>query len=71
MDTSYRQFYALTKEPFGADIAVKDVMLTKPLIATQERIQYALRLGAVVLVTGEIGSGKSTTLRYVLGELHP
>jgi len=71
MDTGYRQFYALTKEPFGADIAAKDVMLTKPLIATQERIQYALRLGAVVLVTGEIGSGKSTTLRYVLGELHP
>lgn len=71
MDTSYRQFFALQKEPFGADIARKDVLLTKPLTATQERIQYGLRLGAVVLVTGEIGSGKSTTLRYVLGGLHP
>src|SRR5664279_1149420 len=71
MDTSYRQFFALQKEPFGADIPRKDIMLTKPLCATEERIQYALRLGAVVLVTGEIGSGKSTTLRYVLGGLHP
>jgi len=71
MDASYRQFFALQKEPFGADIPRKDIMLTKPLCATEERIQYALRLGAVVLVTGEIGSGKSTTLRYVLGGLHP
>jgi type II secretory pathway predicted ATPase ExeA len=71
MDSSYRQFFALQKEPFGADIPRKDIMLTKPLCATEERIQYALRLGAVVLVTGEIGSGKSTTLRYVLGGLHP
>ena len=71
MDTSYRQYFALQKEPFGADISQKDIMLTKPLVATQERIQYALRLGAVVLVTGEIGCGKSTTLRYVLGGLHP
>ncbi len=71
MDTSYRQFFALKREPFGADIARKEVMLTKPLVATQERIQYGLRLGAVVLVTGEIGSGKSTTLRYVIGGLHP
>ena len=71
MDTGYRQFFALQREPFGSDITRKDIMLTKPLVATQERIQYALRLGAVVLVTGEIGSGKSTTLRYVLGGLHP
>jgi type II secretory pathway predicted ATPase ExeA len=71
MDTSYRQFFALQKEPFGSDIPRKDIMLTKSLFATQERIQYALRLGAVVLVTGDIGSGKSTALRYVLGGLHP
>jgi len=71
MDTSYRQFFALTKEPFGADIPRKDIMITKALTATQERIHYGLRLGAIALVTGEIGSGKSTTLRYVLGGLHP
>ena len=30
-----------------------------------------MRSGAVALVTGEIGSGKSTALRYVTESLHP
>ncbi len=71
MNTSYRQFFALTKEPFGADIPRKDIMVTKALSAMEERIHYTIRLGAITLVTGEIGSGKSTSLRYVLGGLHP
>jgi len=71
MEASYRQFFALTREPFGADLPRKDLLVTKALQATEDRIHYALRLGAVALVTGEIGSGKSTTLRYILGGLHP
>ena len=71
MDTSYRQFFALTKEPFSADIPRKDIMVTKALSAMEERIHYTIRMGAIALVTGEIGSGKSTSLRYVLGGLHP
>jgi type II secretory pathway predicted ATPase ExeA len=71
MEAHYRHFFALTREPFGADLPRKDILVTKALQATQERIHYALRLGAVALVTGEIGSGKSTTLRYVLGGFHP
>jgi ABC-type Na+ transport system ATPase subunit NatA len=30
-----------------------------------------MSIGAIALVTGEIGSGKSTALRYVTGMLHP
>ncbi|MBV5329931.1 MAG: AAA family ATPase [Chlorobium sp.] len=71
MDTSYRQFFALTKEPFSADIPRKDIMVTKALSAMEERIHYTIRMGAIALITGEIGSGKSTSLRYVLGGLHP
>ncbi len=71
MDTSYRQFFALTKEPFAADIPRKDILVTKALTAVEDRMHYAIRLGAMALVTGEIGSGKSTALRYVLGGLHP
>jgi hypothetical protein len=57
MDTSYRQFFALTKEPFGADIPRKDIMVTKALGAMEERIHYTIRMGAIALITGEIGSG--------------
>lgn len=71
MDDSYRQFFALQSEPFRADIKRGDIMVTPTLSAVQDRVQYAVRLGAVALITGEIGSGKSTALRYVIGDFHP
>lgn len=46
-------------------------MVTPALSAVQDRVHYAVRLGAVALITGEIGSGKSTALRYVIGDFHP
>ena len=36
-----------------------------------ERIQYAVRLGAIALITGEVGAGKSTALRWSLEQFHP
>ena len=71
MDKSYRQFFALQSEPFSIDIKRKDIMVTPSLSAVQDRVQYAIRLGALALITGEIGSGKSTALRYVIGGFHP
>ncbi len=71
MSSGYRQFFALQKEPFIADIKRKEVLVTAALTGVEERIHYALRLGGVAVITGEIGSGKSTTLRYVIGGLHP
>lgn len=71
MNPTYRTFFALQREPFTADIALKDILVTPALQAVTERIQYAVRLGATALLTGEIGSGKSTALRYVTGSLHP
>ena len=71
MKTSHRVFFELHREPFTADIAHKEILVTAPLKGVEERILYAVSLGAVALVTGEIGSGKSTALRYVAGTLHP
>jgi len=71
MQTAYRQFFALQKEPFACDVAQKDILVTPAVSAVQDRIQYAMRLGAVALVTGEVGSGKSTAVRYSMGDLHP
>lgn len=71
MSGSYRQYFALQKEPFAADISRKEILVTPVVSAVEERISYAIRLGAIALVTGEIGSGKSTALRYVTGGLHP
>jgi len=71
MTTAYRQFFALQSEPFPLDVARKDILVTAAVAAVQDRIHYAIRLGAVALVTGEVGSGKSTALRYAIGGLHP
>jgi type II secretory pathway predicted ATPase ExeA len=67
---SYRAFFELTKEPFRADISHKQILVTPSITGVEERIHYAIRLGAVALITGEIGSGKSTALRYVTGNFH-
>ncbi len=68
---NYRTFFELTREPFNADISHKEILVTSSLTGVEERIHYAVRLGAVALITGEIGSGKSTALRYATGNLHP
>jgi len=68
---SYRAFFEFVQEPFGSDIPHKQILVTPSLTGVRERIHYAVRLGAVALITGEIGSGKSTSLRYVIGNFHP
>lgn len=68
---SYRTFFGFTREPFSSDLHLNEILQTQELLAVKERFDYALRIGAVALVTGEIGSGKSTALRYAMGQLHP
>ena len=71
MTPQYRLFFELHSEPFGTDIALKHILVTENLKGVEQRVYYAMRTGAVALVTGEIGSGKSTALRYVSESLHP
>lgn len=66
-----QHYYGFAKEPFAADVRVEDLYPAPYLAATTERILYAIRLGAVSLITGEVGSGKSTALRYAASKLHP
>ncbi len=67
----YKLFFGFEKEPFGADIDIEQILQTPQLNAAKNRFEYAADLGAVYLITGEIGSGKSTTIRYLLSCLHP
>jgi type II secretory pathway predicted ATPase ExeA len=71
MQETYRNFFGFQREPFASDLQLNEILQTPEIIAVKERFDYALRLGAAALVTGEIGSGKSTALRYALGNLHP
>lgn len=71
MNDNYRTFFALNKEPFGTDIRVSEILKTPELMDIKNRFDYVTRLGAIGVVTGEVGSGKSTALRYALEKLHP
>ncbi|MFC1833616.1 ExeA family protein [Thermodesulfobacteriota bacterium] len=71
MSTNYRNFFGMKKEAFSGDLSTKEIFETDDIRLVQERFEYAVRLGSAALVTGEIGSGKSTALRYVASKLHP
>ena len=48
-----------------------EILQTRELAGAKNRFEYATGLGGVCLITGEIGSGKSTAIRYLLTGLHP
>ena len=71
MNDNYRSFFGFETEPFGSEIELSDILKTDDLTGVNDRFAYAVRLGGAALVTGDIGSGKSTALRYAIGQLHP
>jgi type II secretory pathway predicted ATPase ExeA len=68
---SYKNFFGFESEPFAQDIKVSDLFPLPSLNGVFERIKYAVELGAVTVLTGEVGAGKSTSLRYAVSRLHP
>ncbi len=71
MNKNYRTFFGLTSEPFSSDLEYNEILETSELKSVKKRFDYTVKLGGSALVTGEIGSGKSTALRYATEELHP
>jgi len=71
MKLNYTAFFGFNKAPFGTDIKPSDILETPELMEVEDRVDYVIGLGAIGLMTGEVGSGKSTALRYALSKLHP
>lgn len=71
MTQIYRSFFGFEKEPFGADLELDHILQTDELTGVAKRFDYVVRIGGIAVVTGEIGSGKSTALRYAGAKLHP
>ena len=68
---NYRNFYGFMKGPFSQEIKIEELYQTPALSTTGERFLYAVNLSAIAEKTGEVGSGKSTTLRYAVSKPHP
>jgi general secretion pathway protein A len=69
--TLYKHFFGFEKEPFPQDIRVQDIYPLPGLKALADRFRYAIELGTMSVITGEVGTGKSTSLRYASSSLHP
>lgn len=67
----YRSFFGFQREPFSIELNPEEVFATPALQHFTERFDYVVRLGAIGLLTGEVGAGKSTALRFASSRLHP
>ena len=47
------------------------MMKSSSLVGVKERFLYAVNLGAIAVITGDVGSGKSSALRFASATLHP
>jgi len=71
MSQTYRTFFGFSRDPFSSELKIEEILQTEAVVAVANRVDYAIRLGAIALITGEVGSGKSTALRFALSRLHP
>lgn len=65
-----RHHFGFKKEPFPQNIAVKDLYPLPALEPLEHRVFFALNQKAISVITGDVGSGKSTSLRYVSNKCH-
>jgi type II secretory pathway predicted ATPase ExeA len=63
--------YGFSREPFVQDIPVKELFPLPGLQSFLQRFEYAVAQNLITVVTGEVGSGKSTSLRAASATLHP
>jgi len=66
----YRKHFGLARHPFGKDLAPDDLFPSASSRELEARLRHLLDLRGIGLVTGEPGSGKTTTCRKVVASLH-
>lgn len=71
MSKDYRTFFGLSGPAFSKSLAPKDIYRYPHLEELHYYLKAAVNDGAVAVLTGPIGAGKSTALRAFLAELDP
>jgi type II secretory pathway predicted ATPase ExeA len=66
----YRKHFGLTRHPFSKDLAPEDLFVSAANRELEVRLTHLLDLRGIGLVTGEVGSGKTTLCRKVTSALH-
>lgn len=66
----YRQHFGLLAHPFSNEIEPEDLFSTAVTQELEARLHLLLELRGIGLVTGDSGSGKTSSCRKVLAPLH-
>ena len=62
-------YFSFTREPFSRDLAPADVFVSRGHQELLARLRHAMDTGSLAVITGHVGSGKSTALRSVMHSL--
>ena len=66
----YQRHFALTRFPFHDGLQADELFHSGAITETEVRLQHLLELKGIGLLTGEVGSGKTTVCRKVADALH-
>lgn len=67
----FEEFYGLSGTPFSRDIPTDNLYQSIMLEETLGRLEYAARRQMFAVVTGDCGTGKTTTIRLLKNTLAP
>lgn len=64
-------YFGFTKDPFPRSTNDKDIFIWKDFENLKNRLLFFIKQGGIFLLSGMIGSGKTTALRNFAGSLNP
>ena len=62
-------YFSFTREPFSRELASTEVFVSKGHQELLARLRHAIDTGSLAVITGQVGSGKSTAIRSVFHSL--
>ena len=62
-------YFSFTREPFSRELAPTEMFLSKGHHELLARLRHAIETGSLAVITGQVGSGKSTAIRSVMHSL--
>ncbi len=69
--TQFCEYFGFKSAPFDNQIATKNLLKFPEMVSIKGRLDYAISSGGIMVISGEIGSGKSTSTRWALSHYHP
>jgi len=62
-------YFSFTREPFSRELAPTEVFVSRGHQELLARLRHAIDTGSLAVITGQVGSGKSTAIRSVIHSL--